>query len=209
MTRERRVVLAAFVIAIMAATRWALVARPGHALAVWTGGATLVLLLCSLAVSPLSRVVAPAWAIACRAARRTIGIACAIVALGHAALAWSSYLQPLALAPILALPWLRHGALALLILVTLLVTSFPMLQRALRVRAWSALHRLAYFAAIFASLHALGSPFGSTEVGLAACTTTLVLLIARPLTLLVRRRTDLSADDRSTDDRSADDSSAR
>jgi sulfoxide reductase heme-binding subunit YedZ len=197
MTRERRLALAAVVIASILATRWALAASPGHGLARATGGAALVLLLCSLTMSPLSRLVSPAWAMACRGARRTIGIACAIVALTHAALAWSSYLQPLALGPILALPWLRHGALALVILVTLLVTSFPVLQRALRVRAWSALHRLAYFAAIFASLHALGAPFGSTEIGLAACTMTLVLLILRPLTLLVRRRLDPSADDSS------------
>jgi DMSO/TMAO reductase YedYZ heme-binding membrane subunit len=69
------------------------------------------------------------------------------------------------------------------------------LLRALRVRAWSALHRLAYFAAILASAHALAVPFGGTGVGLAACTMTLVVLVARPLTLLVRRRPTTSADE--------------
>ncbi len=183
--------LASMLVALLLATT----ASPGHALARATGGAAIALLFFSLAMSPLARLAAPELAVKARVARRQLGIASASVAIAHAALALPTYVAPLTLAPFVGLPWLRDGALALSILVTLLVTSFPVLQRALRVRAWSALHRLAYLAAIFASFHALGVPFGGAGVGLAACTVTVVLLIARPLSLAVRRRPESPADE--------------
>lgn len=180
---------------VLVAALLAMTASPGHGLAGATGGAAITLLFSSLAMSPIARIAPAAIAMKARAARRLLGIASASVALAHAALALPTYLDPLTLAPFVGLPWLRDGALALFILVTLLVTSFPVLQRALRVRAWSALHRLAYLAAIFGSLHALGVPFGGVRVGLAACTATAVLLIARPLSLAVRRRPESPADE--------------
>ena len=179
--RERRifggVVAASLVVALLLGS----VARG-------TGGAAITLLLGSLAMSPLSRVLPPAWALASRTVRRRLGIASAGVAVGHALFAFPTYLDPLVLGPITALPWLRHGFLALGILCALLVTSFPVLQRALRVKAWSSLHRLAYVAAALASLHALAVPFGSIRLGIVSLSVTALLLVARPLTWALRRR---------------------
>jgi len=187
-TRARDIVFVGLALSGAVALGLALTAGAGHAIARATGGAAITLLSISLAMSPIAQLVSAPSAVACRAARRTLGIASATVALAHALWALPTYLAPLTLSPIGALPWLRQGALALLLLLSLLVTSFPVLQRALAVRAWSALHRLAYLAAILASLHALGVPFGSSTVGIAACTATVVVLLARPLVLVLRRR---------------------
>lgn len=56
---------------------------------------------------------------------------------------------------------LRAGLSALAILALLALTSFPELNKALRVRAWTALHRLVYVAAALIALHAILSPFAS------------------------------------------------
>lgn len=152
-----------------------------------TGGAAITLLLGSLVMSPTALVVSAPQAVACRAARRTLGIASATVAIVHALFALPHYLDPLVLEPIATVPWLRHGALALGILVTLALTSFAAVQRVLRVRAWSALHRLVYPAAILACFHVLAVPFGSVRLGIAASVLTSILLLVRPLAQALRR----------------------
>lgn len=194
MSNERRIVTLALALAALVAVVLGALALPGHGLTRATGAAAITLLLVALAASPIARLVPPVWAVPLRGARRRVGIASALVAAGHAVLALASYLSPLALGPLLALPWLRHGAIALAILVALLLTSFPVLQRALRVRAWSALHRLAYVAGVFGALHAAGVPFGSVYVGLTALSLLAILLLARPLALLLGRRPRPDAD---------------
>lgn len=185
---ERRLLLGALLTSALVGLGLGAFASAGHGIARATGAAAITLLMTSLAMSPLARLLPAVWAVACRAARRRIGIAAALVALVHACLALPSYLAPLTLGPIASLPWLRHGAIALSILLVLLVTSFPALHRPLRVRAWSALHRLAYVAALFAALHALAVPFGSVRLGIAALLFTFVSLVARPLTLVLTKR---------------------
>jgi sulfoxide reductase heme-binding subunit YedZ len=187
-TRERKLLLGAAIVAGAVAAAATASASAGHALARATGGTALALLLASLATSPIAPWATPPWAVALRSVRRTLGITAALVAVLHSCFALPAYLDPLVLGPVLALPWLRHGAIALGVLLPLAVTSFPALQRALRVRAWSALHRLVYLAAILASLHALAVPFGSTWLGLVACIVTGILLLARPLALFAKRR---------------------
>ena len=159
-----------------------------RALGLGTGGAALTLLIASLACSPLALLTTPAWSVALRAARRRLGITSALVALAHASLALSRYLAPLTLGPVGALAWLRHGALALAILLALLTTSFPRVTAALRVRAWSALHRLVYPAALLASLHALAVPFGSVRVGILALSAVATLLVVRICLAVARLR---------------------
>jgi sulfoxide reductase heme-binding subunit YedZ len=153
-----------------------------------TGVAALTLLCASLALSPVASVVPAAGAVACRAARRKLGIASALFATIHACWALPRYLDPLVLEPIARVPWLRQGAIALAILVVLALTSFAPIQRALRVRAWSSLHRLVYVAGLLASIHAIAVPFGSVRVGIAALALTALFLLVRPLTAVLGRR---------------------
>lgn len=178
---ERRLVASALALSALAAIALGDVARG-------TGAAALTLLLASLAMSPVALVVSAPVAVACRAARRKIGVASAAVALAHASWALYRYVDPFVLDPIARLPWLRQGALALAILLALALTSFAPVQRALRIRAWSALHRLVYAAAILAAGHVLGVPFGSVKLGIAAVLLTCASLAARPLALALRRR---------------------
>jgi sulfoxide reductase heme-binding subunit YedZ len=187
-TNERRI--HAIVIAVVLGVELALGLRASdaHALGLATGGAALTLLLASLACSPIARVTTPEWSVALRSARRRLGIASAVVAAAHACLALPSYVTPLTLTPIATLPWLRHGAIALSILAALAITSFPRLTGVLRVRAWSALHRLAYVAAILGALHALAVPFGSVRIGLLALAIVAVLLAVRICLSFVRPR---------------------
>jgi sulfoxide reductase heme-binding subunit YedZ len=185
---ERRI--HAIVIAVVLGVELALGlhASASHAVGIATGGAALTLLLSSLVCSPIAIVASPVWSVALRSARRRLGIASAIVAALHASLALPAYVEPLTLAPIATLPWLRHGALALAILLAMLATSFPRLTAALRVRAWSALHRLGYAAALLGSLHALAVPFGSVRVGVLALSIVAIALAVRICLLILRPR---------------------
>ena len=89
--------------------------------------------------------------------RRTLGVTGALAGLAHGAIGAVRY-AGLSLATLDAIPWLRHGALAALALVPLLLTSFAPITRALWVRAWKALHLAAYAATPLALLHALEAP---------------------------------------------------
>lgn len=184
---SRRVSIALLAACLALGAALGLLAPAEHRLAHGSGVSAIALLTLALLASPLSRL-GPPRLLVLRAARRSLGLAAAAAAALHALAAWTGYLPSLSLAPIAALAWIRHGVLALAILAALALTSFPTIQRALRVRAWSALHRAAYAAGALAVLHALGSPFGSVWVGVSAGALVTISLVSRPILAIVRRR---------------------
>lgn len=126
----------------------------------WTAVAALML---SLSATPVGRLLAllrpgaklsPWFA----AFRRAFGIAAALLAMVHAVTVLGGYLRG-AWAALLSFSYLRAGLLALVILTTMLVTSFPSLVKRLRVRLWKPLHRLGYLAALLVLVHLLLSPY--------------------------------------------------
>lgn len=117
------------------------------------GYLAFVLLSAALCVSPLCRLLGARVS----ALRRALGLAAASGAALHAVAASSS--SPLSLREQFADPHLRFGIGALAVLWMLALTSFPRLVRALRLRSWKQLHRLAYVAWCCAWLHALFSPY--------------------------------------------------
>jgi sulfoxide reductase heme-binding subunit YedZ len=144
-----------------------------------SGWSAALLLVATLAMTPLARLF-PAAAARARRARRLLGITCAVIALLHAALASSTYLGwSAAWAAIEGVAWLRSGALAAALLFLLLLTSFPRVVAGMRVRAWKPLHRLAYPAAALALHHALYAPFAPRAWGIALSVVLVGLAIAR------------------------------
>ncbi|AKF03491.1 ferric reductase-like transmembrane domain-containing protein [Sandaracinus amylolyticus] len=128
-----------------------------------SGWAAALLLVATLAMTPLSRVLPRA-----RSARRALGIASAIGACAHATIATRTYLDWRGLPSAIAgVAWLRSGALALALLLPLLITSFPIATRALRIRAWKPLHRLVYAVAALVLHHVLLAPFAPRAWGIA------------------------------------------
>jgi len=123
----------------------------------WSG---LVALCAGLCATPLGTLLrsrghaADAWT---RELRRLLGIAAAGAALAHAALAFCAL--PDTRNAVMEAPQLRTGLAGLLILLLLLITSFPRVVRALHVRSWKELHRLAYVAFALAFLHVLHAPY--------------------------------------------------
>ena len=146
------------------------------ALARGLGYLAFVLLSAALCVSPLGR-----WLRESSKLRRALGLAAAGWALFHAEVGlWSS---PLSVSVQLDDPQLRFGFGALAVLGLLAVTSFPGAVRALKLRSWKELHRLAYVAWICALLHGLLSPYAWVP-GL--CVIAVVVLALAPLRLLPR-----------------------
>lgn len=94
------------------------------------------------------------------AQRRALGMTAAWVSLVHALVSYTGSLR-MDLSLLATSPQLQAGALALLILLMLLVTSFPRLVTHLRLRMWKQLHRLVYVAALLVLVHVLLSPFSS------------------------------------------------
>jgi len=128
-----------------------------------TGYSALGALFLAMSVSPFIRVVqfaALPWPrpAALAAFRRAFGITAASFALLHASLALSTYLWD-AWAVVVSRPFYRSGAIALLLLTALLLTSFPRVVSILRIGHWKALHRLAYAAVLLVLHHLLLSPF--------------------------------------------------
>ena len=80
----------------------------------------------------------------------------------HMSIALITYLDG-AWARTFDISWLRAGALAWLILLALWLTSYPALVRALGLRLWKPLHRLAYVAGLLAFQHTLLSPFAPRD----------------------------------------------
>ncbi len=179
-----RMTLGATALSLSVAVSSALDVSSEHRLISGSGALAITLLLFALACSPAATWLAPKrveLAVALRRARRSLGVLAMLAALSHATLGMVGYLGSLDLGPILTVPWLRDGGLALLILVALGLTSFPIVTRTLHVRAWSALHRLVYASALLAALHATGAPFGEAWVGITTLLVVLALLLARPI----------------------------
>ena len=144
--------LAPGILLLGAAARDGLGANPVEEAVHRTGCAALLLLLASLAVSPIG------WASgrrALRPARRILGLAALAWAALHAAITAA---LDLGLDPALALEELRErphmaaGAASLALLLPLGATSNRVSMRRLG-RRWRALHRLVYVAAPLAVLH--------------------------------------------------------
>ncbi len=147
-----------------------------------TGWLAVLALLASLSTSLAAR-----WQLVHRAKllrmRRVLGLAAFVLALLHAALVMGGLLAPRSIAEAAALlsglPYLRHGALALVLLAPLAATSFPTLNARLGLRTWSALHRLVYGAVVLAVLHVLAGPAVDPRVALALATFALAVLFGR------------------------------
>jgi DMSO/TMAO reductase YedYZ heme-binding membrane subunit len=153
----------------------------------WLSLGCLALTLC---VSPWARASlrlwqGPRWAPHAASLRRTLGMTSAWLALLHAGFGAIQLHEPgkLGLAWLLETAHARAGLSALLILVLLLLTSFPSVVRALHLRAWKELHRLAYVGFACAAQHVLLSPFAPRVWVLGLIGATLLIGMLR----LVRR----------------------
>jgi len=159
-----------------------------HRLTRSTGWCAVVALLTSLSCSPLRRLLRAsrmpprvrksAVVSTLAALRRAFGIAAALFATAHGLI---GLLLPLrgALLPIWTWTYLRAGLVALAILALLLATSFPRVNRRLRVREFKSLHRLAYAALPFVVLHLALGPFNATWATLVAASVGATLLAVR------------------------------
>lgn len=142
------------------------------------GWLALALLVASLALSLVARRQRGPRRVRSLSLRRSAGLAGAAVAVGHASLSVVALRPPDAatlVAMIDGLPYLRHGALAVALLVPLVVTSFPRLNARLGLRGWGALHRVVYAAVALAALHVLAGP--SADPRLAVVTSVVVALL--------------------------------
>ena len=127
-----------------------------------TGQISLVVLLLSLAVTPLNYFFHSSDL---ARLRRTVGLYAFFYVLLHFlsftgldyGFEWG-FIWP----EITQKPYLMTGLLAFLLLVPLAVTSFGMWRRGVG-RQWTALHRLVYLAAVLAVLHALWTVKGNPE----------------------------------------------
>lgn len=138
-----------------------------------TGWQAILLLLATLAVSPLGR-----RAPRLRPWRRALGLAAAVAAAAHvAAVARAGWLEPLE--GLLTEPQLRAGGAAALILVALTLTSSRRLVRALRLGHWRPLHRLVYVAGAFVVHHVALSAHAPPSAPYALGAAWLGLLLAR------------------------------
>lgn len=120
-------------------------------------------------------------------ARRGIGVSAFVLAALHVALALAIHLD-FDLGAVVAIDRLRHGALALGLLTPLALTSSDRVVAALRPRAWKALHRAAYPAAILAAAHAFRGPFSPPIAVIAAAVVVTAVLVSRPVLALIRGR---------------------
>jgi DMSO/TMAO reductase YedYZ heme-binding membrane subunit len=141
-----------------------------------SGYAALAMLLAALSVSPLARVFPRTRATATPALRRLLGMTAAWLALAHAgASLWGGFARPLL--ALWTFPHLRAGALALLILGLLLLTSYGRVLAVfssgtdphaskLSPRTFRELHFLSYPSAWLVLLHLLSSPFAPRSLTL-------------------------------------------
>jgi sulfoxide reductase heme-binding subunit YedZ len=162
----------------------------------WLG---LLLLLGTLSITPLRHLLlrlpqrrALGLALALFRARRPLGLLTFGVAALHGVVAGARYLGTPSLTELFRvlgdIAWLRHGALALTLLLVLALTSLRPIAR--RLRAWQGLHRLIYPAALLAGLHGLLGPHAGMGAAVALGLTVLIL-VARALP----RRSSTSARD--------------
>ena len=118
--------------------------------------------------------------------RRSLGMSAAWLGGLHACVALTTYLDgswPL----IVTASYLRAGLTALLILLALLITSFPTLVRLLHVRFWKQLHRLAYVAVLFLFQHLMHAPFALRWLIVLLFSCLLLLGLLRMLPFVAKR----------------------
>jgi len=154
----------------------------------WLAFLTLALALC---VTPVSRVAArvrPGSGTGAAPWRRALGIHCAVLSWMHAAFG-STQGYDGSFAWLVEGAHMRAGLTALLILSVLAWTSFPAGVRALSLRAWKELHRLAYLAFACAAQHTLLSPFAPRRWVLGTIAATLLLGVLRAVTKPARAPT--------------------
>ncbi len=216
-----RVTLAAGVVAAAAAVAYAESGAGGwdvlygHLLARSTGWCAIGALLLSLTCSPVHRLLRRSpkgqhhpVVTALPRLRRALGLASAVFAAAHALI---SLLGPLdgALPAVVTWPFLRAGLAALAILGLLFFTSFPRVNRALRIRAFKALHRIAHGAFLLVFLHLVLGPYAprTAVVGVAALYG--VLIAGRTVPWLARRASWSSSRTRSQTGQSATGSAKR
>lgn len=133
----------------------------------WVALAALALALCATPVARLSSWLgrAPRAADVTRW-RRALGVTSAAVAALHATITLGTYLDgSWEIVP--DWPYLRAGLAALLILLSLWITSYPRVVRALGLKLWKELHRLAYVAGLLVLQHVWLGPFGDRALALA------------------------------------------
>lgn len=165
--------------------RLTIVADPIRESQLRTGLAALVLLFCSLAVTPLRR-----WTGIGELAtlRRMLGLWAFAYAALHAGLyfVFDQELDPaLIAADVVKHPWVTVGFAAFVLLLPLAATSTDGMIRRLGGARWRALHRLAYVVAILGVLHFLWLVKKDVREPLVYAAVLAVLLGAR---LLPRRR---------------------
>ncbi len=153
-----------------------------QALSHLTGWLAVASLLASLATSLASRLLREhrprlvAW-------RRLLGLGGALAALVHACVSVVALLAVGSLDETItivsAVPYLRHGALALALLAPLALTSFPALNARLGLRTWQSLHRAVYVVIALVVLHVLAGPSADPRVALAIAALAVLSLVAR------------------------------
>jgi sulfoxide reductase heme-binding subunit YedZ len=147
-----------------------------------TGWWALGLVVLALAATPARRVLGARGradaAVVVHRARRSVGLGAAALASYHLLEALEHHFGAAMLTDVLdavlALPWLRHGALAIALLWLLALTSLRVLTR--RLVAWTALHRLVYPAALLAALHGTFAPHAGAAAIVAGGVVGLLLL---------------------------------
>jgi sulfoxide reductase heme-binding subunit YedZ len=137
---------------ILDALSGALGANPIQRATLQTGLLTLVLLILSLACTPLRLLTGWTWP---ARIRKTLGL----LAFGYAALHFLIYLfdhgfdLTLMTEDVLKRPFITAGFTALLLLVPLALTSTPRAVKRLGFQRWTRLHQLAYAAVSLGALH--------------------------------------------------------
>ena len=159
-----------------------------HRLARSTGWCAVIALLLSLSCSPAHRLLrtsrmAPRVRKSALVAtlvplRRALGMTAALFALAHASIGLFGPLRG-ALLPLVTWTYLRAGLIAFAILTPLLATSFPRVNRALRVREFKRLHRLVYAALLFLLVHLAFGPFTAAWALLTVTAVSALLLALR------------------------------
>lgn len=152
-------------------------ANPAEALIRGTGDWTLRLLCLTLAVTPLRQ--AFGWTALLRL-RRLLGLFTFFYAVLHfSAYAWldQGFAVDAIARDIAKRPFILVGALSLLLLLPLALTSFDRAVRALGGRRWRALHRMVYAIAVLAILHFLWMRAGKQLFGEVAVYGAIVALL--------------------------------
>jgi sulfoxide reductase heme-binding subunit YedZ len=152
------------------------------ALAHLTGWLAVLALLASLGTSLAARAIREQRA-RLLVSRRLFGLAGAALALLHALVSLLALLVPPSLAEAVAMlsavPYLRHGALAVVLLAPLALTSFPALNARLGLRTWDVLHRAVYVVIALVVLHVVAGPSADPRLALALAALAALLLFAR------------------------------